>query len=228
MQKKGEIAILIGHHPPGGADCLSEWAKRLNALMERYQDVIRLSFFGHQHEEMYSSVRAFDSNRSVHVNHWTAAITTYSEKNTPAYPSFRRFIVDEETMLPVKIETYIMDIYAEDPTFKLSHELTEFYNMRDLSPLSFDKLSVKLYEDEGTAYAFERAKNAFGTNIYLGDECDLECREWLYCQTSFAIYSDVRACLGMKEEGTFFDDPLLTMANLTSGTWKELNFTPLQ
>lgn len=110
MQQNGEIAILIGHHPPGAFDCLSAWARRLNALIERYQDVIRLSFFGHMHEELFSSVRAQDSDRSINVNHWTAAMTTYSEKNTPAYPSFRRFILDEATMLPVKIETWLLDI----------------------------------------------------------------------------------------------------------------------
>ena len=36
MQENGEVAILIGHHPPGGFDCISEWSKRLGALMERY------------------------------------------------------------------------------------------------------------------------------------------------------------------------------------------------
>ena len=36
MQENGEIAILIGHVPIGSYDCLSEWSKRLNALLERY------------------------------------------------------------------------------------------------------------------------------------------------------------------------------------------------
>ena len=79
MQQNGEIAIFIAHHPPGGTDCLSEWAKRLTALLERYQDVVRLQFFGHAHEEMFSNVRAFESNKSVGVQHWTGSITTYSE-----------------------------------------------------------------------------------------------------------------------------------------------------
>lgn len=36
MQENGEVAILIGHHPPGYDDCLSQWAMRLAAIMERY------------------------------------------------------------------------------------------------------------------------------------------------------------------------------------------------
>lgn len=132
--------------------------------MERYQDVIRVSFFGHVHEEMFSSVRAWESNRSINVNHWSGAITTYSERHMPAFPSFRRFILDEETMLPIKIETYSMDITVDDPEFILDHELTELYKLPDLSPKSFDEFSIRLSEDAELAFVFERAKNAFGPN----------------------------------------------------------------
>jgi hypothetical protein len=39
MERNGEIAIVIGHVPPGapGDDaCLYEWAVRYRALMERF------------------------------------------------------------------------------------------------------------------------------------------------------------------------------------------------
>lgn len=166
---------MIGHHPPGYSDCLSEWAKRLGALMERYQDVIRINFFGHVHEEMFSSVRAWESNKSIGVNHWSAALTTFSERMIPSYPSFRRFILDEETMLPVKIETYSLQIDAEreeDIKFVLDHEMSELYNLPDLSPKSFDDLSMRLGTERKLAYVFERAKSAFGPQPNLGNDCD--------------------------------------------------------
>jgi len=47
-------------------------------------------------------------------------------------------------MLPVKIETYAMDITQQDPVFELDHEMTELYKMPDLSPSSFDYLSASL------------------------------------------------------------------------------------
>jgi len=40
MEKKGENAILIGHVPTGD-DCINNWAYRFNALMERYQHIVR-------------------------------------------------------------------------------------------------------------------------------------------------------------------------------------------
>ena len=168
--------------------------------MERYQDVIRVSFFGHVHEEMFSSVKAWgDNTKSIGVNHWSAAVTTYSERFVPSYPSFRRFVLDEETMLPVKIETYSLRIDAEnedDIKFELDHEMGELYNLPDLSPKSFDDFSMRLGTEKKLAYVFERAKSAFGPNHKLGSECDMECRLQLFCSTSFSVHSDVRACLG--------------------------------
>jgi len=96
---------------------------------------------------MFSNVRAWESNRSIGVNHWSAAMTTFSEKLKPAFPSFRRFILDEETMLPVKIETWILDINKKNPKFFLHHEMGDLYSMEDLSPQSYDKLTNRLYLD---------------------------------------------------------------------------------
>jgi len=122
-------------------------------------------------------------------------------------------------MLPVKIETYLMDIRKTDPVFVLDHELTELYDMPDLSPHSFDDLSLRLRQDADLALVFERAKTAFGPNPL--DECDKQCRRYLHCNTWYSVHSDVRACLGLREEGSFFDDPYLKMATLTAGTWRQ-------
>ena len=90
--------------------------------------------------------------------------------------------------------------------------------MPDLSPSSFDDLSRRLRYDADTALVFERAKNAFGPKSL--DECDKKCRRALHCSTSYSVNSDVRGCMGLREEGSFFDDPLLKMASMTSGTWR--------
>ena len=68
--------------------------------MDRYQHIVRLSFFGHMQEEQYNSIRSWDSNKSIGTIFWSGAVTTY----TTSYPSFRRFILDAETMPPVKVE----------------------------------------------------------------------------------------------------------------------------
>jgi len=137
MEANGETAILIGHHPPASEAALYEWGSRFRVLMDRFQHIVRLSFFGHVHTEEHNALKSWTANKSVGMNFWSGAMTTYSD----SYPSFRRFILDEQTMLPLAIETYRLDVLAEDPDFVLDHELSSYYGMTDLSPASFDVLS---------------------------------------------------------------------------------------
>ena len=84
-------------------------------------------------------------------------MTPYSD--FPAYPSFRRLIVDAETMLPIKVETWAIDITQDNPDFELHHELTEYYEMDDLSPASFDLLSSRFKDDEALAVKYRQTMN---------------------------------------------------------------------
>lgn len=82
------------------------------------------------HHENYGTVRSFNSSKAVGVQHWTGSVSTFGAVN----PSFRMFEVDEETMIPVKIHTYVFNLSDEAPTWKWHHELSSYYNMSDLSP----------------------------------------------------------------------------------------------
>ena len=144
MEANGEIAILIGHIPPGSDSCLNQWAQRYRALMDRYQNVIRLQFFGHVHSERHNTIRAINTDNPVGINFWSGALTTY----TAGYPSFRRFVVDAATMLPIRVETYRMDVEADEPEFVFDHDVAEKYGMKDYSPASFDDLSNRMLVDE--------------------------------------------------------------------------------
>lgn len=79
--------------------------------MERYQNVVRFSFFGHVHTEQHNVIRSFSTDKAVGVHYWTGSVTTYSQ----TYPTFRRFVVDAETMIPLKVETYRFDPEQADP-----------------------------------------------------------------------------------------------------------------
>jgi len=58
--------------------------------MDRYQHIVRFSFYGHVHEERHNLLRAYNSDKPVGVQYWSGAMTTF----TFGYPSFRRFVVD--------------------------------------------------------------------------------------------------------------------------------------
>ena len=155
MEANGEIAILIGHHPPASESSLYDWGSRFRVLMDRFQHIVRLSFFGHVHTEEHNVIKSWTNNKSVGLNFWSGAMTTYSD----SYPSFRRFIIDAKTMLPIKIETYRMDVEAAEPEFVLDHELTSYYNMKDLSPQSFDDLSERFLDDADLSLKYMKTKS---------------------------------------------------------------------
>jgi sphingomyelin phosphodiesterase len=112
-----------------------------------------MSLHGHEHTENYSTVRSIKNKKAVGVQHWTGSVSTFTEIN----PSFRVFEVDEETMLPVKIHTYILNVSDPNPQWKWDHEMKEYYGMKDLSPRSFDELNDKLLKDEDVAIKFSNA-----------------------------------------------------------------------
>lgn len=188
MEANGETAILIGHHPPASEAALFEWGSRFRILMDRYQNIVRLNFFGHVHTEEHNVIKSWTNNVSVGLNFWSGAMTTYSE----SYPSFRRFVLDAQTMLPVTVETYRIDVLAENPEFVLDHDLTSFYGMQDLSPASFDALSERMLEDEALSVKFINTKSQQGARLI--DSCDDKCRLEVYCDTMSSTYTDSRVC----------------------------------
>ena len=196
MEANGEIGILLGHVPPGSNSCLETWSKRYQALMDRFQNVIRFRLFGHVHKEIHNVSKSVDSGKSIGVDIWTGAMTPYAD--LPAYPNFRRIIVDAETMLPVKLETWAIDIEAENPEFFLHHEFTEYYGMKDLSPESFDWLSMQFLENEEMAVKYRQTYNMNSPYNYE-PVCDEACRLQVYCQTQNSVYWDAKRCEGITD-----------------------------
>lgn len=110
------------------------------------------------HHENYGLARSFESGKAVGVQYWTGSVSTWVSIN----PSFRMFEVDVQTMLPVKVHTYVFNVSDPNPKWQWHHELTEYYNMPDLSPQSFDDLSTRFIDDEALAMQFLNTEDQFG------------------------------------------------------------------
>ena len=154
-EENGEKVILIGHIPIGTMNCLESWARRFGSLTERFQHVIRLNLFAHTHREEFLVTKA-ESGKPIMVTQVSASLTTLEYKN----PSFRKIVLDKEFMIPVKIETYSLDITEANkhpetaPRFTLRHELSEEYNLTNLSPSNFLELAKSINTDEEVAKIF--------------------------------------------------------------------------
>ena len=83
------------------------------------------------------------------------SVTTYTHQN----PSYMMIDLDQETMLPVNMYTYYMDIdkanETGEPTWELLHDYKSEYGLTDLSPKSLKDLSDRMLTDADLAATFQ-------------------------------------------------------------------------
>lgn len=78
MEQFGEKAIIIGHIPIGGEDCMHSFSRRFAALMDRYQHIVRTSLFGHVHTEFFNVVRDVKTHKPINHDIISGSTTTYT------------------------------------------------------------------------------------------------------------------------------------------------------
>jgi len=98
-------AIIIAHIPPG-EDCLHAWGARFRALMDRYQHIVRLSLYGHTHDEAFTVVKAIEDDKNIGINYVGGSVTTWTDEN----PGFIVIDLDEEYLVPVNFQSYFLNI----------------------------------------------------------------------------------------------------------------------
>lgn len=150
VEALGGIALLISHYTPN--QCQHQFGTRYRALMERFQSTVRFTMHGHTHTQYFEIVQSMSNpGTPIMLANVGGSVTTYSEQN----PSYMMIDFDQETMLPVNMFTYYLDIDQANadgyPTWKLLHDYKEEYGLTDISPKSMKELSERFLTDEDTA-----------------------------------------------------------------------------
>lgn len=99
-------------------------------------------------------------------------------------------------MVPVQIETYVLDPEAENPQFVLDHELTELYSLPDLRPSNIAKLSYSFLHDSDLSMTYFNTKVQNGLGLI--SECEHECVLEAHCETKSSTWVDEQICRGLK------------------------------
>lgn len=196
-EQNGEKIYMISHVQPGGSDCLYEWSIRYRALVERFQHVILQHLVGHSHKEFFNVFTDSTNSSAINMMHGPGGVTTYTHDN----PSFRIYDIDYETGYPVKAYKYYFNITQANegnPEWAFAFEMTEEYNMTDLSPKSFKDLSERFLTEEGRAKQYVR--NKYGQSEYSkSQDCNTdECKRKVYCETTNIIHFEEKDCKGLK------------------------------
>ena len=132
------------------------------------------------------------TSKPIMVNYWSGAMTNWRGSDYQ-FASFRRFVLDKETMLPKRVETYALNPNDENPSFEFHHELTELYGMNHLSPIEFDELAERVRDNEEAALNYIHTKSQ-KANTHFSNTCKEKCRKQAYCQMSHSIFHDYLKC----------------------------------
>lgn len=124
-------------------------------------------------------------------------------------------------MIPIRVETWKLDVNQNDPVFELDHEVTEFYNMTDLSPSSFQTLADQILDDEELALKFHNVKRQYGPLSV--DTCDESCRLQASCEASQSTYIDVKLCQG-EPANSLIHDPVFAFSELMLDPWYDFSW----
>ncbi len=195
-ERDGESVIILTHMPMNGMMTLSEWAIRCIALMERYKNIIKGIFHGHNHEDSFQVVRGLrNSSEFVSVGILNPTLGTYSNYN----PAFRVFYVDKETYDVVDFDT--MRLYVDeankndDPRWTLAYRFSTYYGYKDSSLESFVDIANRLVVDRGMTEKFIRMKQGESKNWpYVVN--NTETMRFAKCRVMTRTYLEMMRCLG--------------------------------
>ena len=217
IEQKGEFAFIIGHIPPDGA--LHEWSIRYKALAERFQHVIRFQGFGHKHSEQYTVVRGAYDFKPFSSYFQAGSVTTHKDKN----PNFKIMEFDKETMLPVKMHTYFLNLTKANAEgeikWEYAYEFTKAFGLKDLSPTSLHKLTDKFFDNPQLAVKYLKSKSGLGGPASDRIKtCNNACLWNLKCNINSANKMLYRDCLGQPRYDVIND--------LKNGNFNEYLFDP--
>ena len=145
---------------------------------------------GHTHTTYYEVVQSMSNpGTPIMLANVGGSVTTYTRQN----PSFMMIDFDAETMLPVNMYTYYMDIEKANaegyPTWELLHDYLDEYGLADMSPKSMMNLSKRMLTDPSLANLFD-----WNMHVQQGEEPTAADQVDLFCMTSSSEMHEMHAC----------------------------------
>jgi sphingomyelin phosphodiesterase len=205
-ESNGEYVHILAHIPPGDGECLQGWARNYYRIVQRFSETIRGQFFGHTHWDSFALFYE-DMNdpfsKAINVLYTAPSVTTFEDLN----PAYRIYTVEGDVEGSkhdiLEYETHFFNLSkaeeGHEPNWELLYNAKDEYNMPNLSPESWQKVSEKLRTNLPFYEKF--LKNYARRDDY---RCDLECRHELLCSMRASHHNRTALCADVKIAG----DPL--------------------
>ena len=135
-ESNGEYVYILDHFPINSEFTLAECSKRLIAIFDRFDYIIRGYFSGHNHLDDIAPVRRyFEPRPIININYIAPSLTPNGEEGLN--PSFRQYIIDSNTKQVIDYEQYRLNLTEANlkgqAVWYLSYTATELFNVSDLT-----------------------------------------------------------------------------------------------
>lgn len=97
---------VVGHVPPVG--CLTRWGKVYNAIINRFEYIVRGQFFGHEHADSFQIQK--DGKSGIYGIPFLGPALTSENDDGYLLPSFRVYEIDADTKIPINMLTYRLNL----------------------------------------------------------------------------------------------------------------------
>ena len=209
-ESKGEFVYILDHFPINGEFTLVECSKRLRAIFDRFDYIIRGYFSGHNHLDDIAPVRRyFEPRPIININYIAPSLTPNEQDGLN--PSFRQYIIDRTTKQIIDYKQYRLNLTDAnlngEAKWYLSYKATELFNVSDLTEM--DKMcSINV---EGEYIKKRYSDNASEKQMH--DKKEIIKAE---CTITTDSYYDYFACT---EQSMFSMAYFYKLLNDISGEW---------
>ncbi|KAH7728277.1 Protein ASM-1 [Aphelenchoides avenae] len=195
-EQLGQVAHIVAHIPPGDSECLEGWARNYYRIVNRFSETIRAQFFGHVHTDsftvFYEDMNDFRS-KPTSVLYSAPSVTTFADLN----PAYRIYSIEGNyegsSYDVIDFDTYFLNLTEataeEAPRWDLLYQAKKEYELKDLTPKSWHRLSERIHADPATYSKFLR-NYARRWNY----KCDKQCRAELLCSLRRGHHNETALC----------------------------------
>lgn len=186
-EKNNEIVYFINHIPLNNQQGTLQCGKRLIALLDRFQYIVRGHFSGHTHSDEVNTLHEyFNRDKIFGITYVIPSLTTFGG----LLPSFRLLEIDSNTKMIKDNVQYRLNLTISNqmrkPIWYISYRGTQMYNVSHMN--EYEKISkiqvegdyiIKLFAEGEKGYKKAHKKSAI---------------KQFQCQVSYDSFEDVIKC----------------------------------
>ncbi|EAR82947.2 ser/thr phosphatase family protein (macronuclear) [Tetrahymena thermophila SB210] len=218
-EQNQQKVFLIGHIPFGDNTCSSQWAMRIQVLIDRFENTIIGQFYGHTHNDHIEVVKsATGEDRSVGTIFIAPSGTTYSYQS----PSYRIFAYENE-----KVSNYFqyrLDLEKANkntqvsPVWDLAYDLKSEYGLKDVSNNEIYNFAFK------TLVNNKNALQKYVDNYWTGSQklipkINSASKTKYTCMAQNVVFDDRLKCFGIYALTSYPDELLYKLIQVIQGPW---------